>query len=131
MIPLAIFWVFAFTWVYHSLDMYERYPKLVLVGLNFIFSYLVVNCITQRICNLPFRHFYFPLLPIIFVSVHKLLSVYYNITLAKDDDILMGLFAVHFVFFTHFVISVATGFCNQLNIRFWTIPYPNKGTKAN
>jgi len=130
LIPLLIFWIFSYAWVQNSLDLFDRYPKTFLVGLNLVFSYLVVNCIIQRICNLPYRTFYAPLLPLILVSVHKLLSVHYGITLASDEQVLMGFFGLYLVFFIHFAVSVATGFCNHLNIHFWTIPYPNKGTKT-
>jgi len=127
LIPLSIFWVASCVWCFTSPSMYEQYPSTFLVTLNLVFSYLVINCIIQRICDLTYQYFYFPLLPLIVASIHSALKLNWT----SQENVLFALCGLYLLMFIHFVVSIATGLCSQLKIRFWTIPYPNKGTKKS
>jgi len=130
LIPLVIAFLAGFGWVINSGPLYEENPQIFLLTMNMVLSYLVVNCIIQRICALPYKFFYLPLIPLLLASANTIIGrQFWGIGLIDETIVLYVTFAFYLLMFVHFCISIADGFCSQLKIKFWTIPYPNKGTK--
>ncbi|PRP81003.1 hypothetical protein PROFUN_11155 [Planoprotostelium fungivorum] len=113
-------------WAYHSYSTYENgYAYVYITIFNLLFSYLTILCIVQRICQLPFSYFYIPMLPLLFAAVNSLLGT----PILSEEKTLLILMIFYLINTALFCTEVVTGFCKALNIKFLTIPYPNKATK--
>jgi len=131
LIPLAVTWLIAAVWIFHSPDLYAAHPHLFLTMLNLLFAFLVVNCIVQRMCELPYKFFYLPIGGLMFGAFNSLSNFYTGSPIIREDFVLYALWVYYFATFVHLVKEVMVSFCDQLHINTWTIPYPNKGTKSS
>jgi len=131
--PLVIATVAGSVWAYHSIDLYLARPFLFLNGMNLVLSYLVIHCIVQRICDLPYRYFYLPLIPLLLAAVNAVVGKHLNggKDYFEQEKVLIGVFLFYFFLLVHFSLAVLSGLCDELKIKFWTIPYPNKATKKS
>jgi len=130
LIPLITTWLAGFVWVTYSPSIYLLHPGIFLNSMNLIFSYLTVNCILQRMCNLSYQFFYFPSTPMFFAAANSVFG-YYNKgqPLVNEELVLYGAFIFWLVTFLHFSVTLTQGLCKQLGVKALTIPYPNKATK--
>jgi len=129
LIPFTVSYVSYSLMIVFSPELYEAHPHMVLLTANLLFSYLTINCIVQRICSLPYRYFYWPMIPVILAGLNSVSGSFLGHNLIPVYQFFYGMTAFYSLLFLHFSAEVISLFCVQLKIKFLTIPYPNKATK--
>jgi ethanolaminephosphotransferase len=131
LIPFSLSWIAGVIWLIFSPSLYATHSCLFLISFNFLFSYLVIHCIIQRMCDLPYRIFYIPTIPIFFAAINAVFSYSTGKVFIDGNLILYGATIYWFIVLVHFSVSLVQSLCKILKINALTIPYPNKGTKSH
>jgi len=128
LIPFSISYASIVIWIYNSQTLYTKHAHLFVLISSFLFSYLVINCIVQRMCDLPYRYFYFIMTFVIIGAVHSIYKVKFNngVPLVNEELMLQVFCAIYFLVFIHFALEVINGLCKHLKIKALTIPYKKK-----
>eukprot|EP01116_Phalansterium_solitarium_P023708 TRINITY_DN8449_c0_g1_i1.p1 TRINITY_DN8449_c0_g1~~TRINITY_DN8449_c0_g1_i1.p1 ORF type:complete len:401 (+),score=106.86 TRINITY_DN8449_c0_g1_i1:50-1204(+) len=130
--PFVLAYSSAAAWLYLDLGAFERHYHLFLVGTSFLFGYLTINTIIQRMCGLSYTYFYVPVIPVFLAAVHGYLVSLYGaqVQLAKPQVVYSLIYSFYLANLLLYVKEVIAGFTRHLNIRVFHIKYPNKATKV-
>jgi len=126
LLPILSFFVAVYFWHKYDLETFQKNPNIFLLTINFVFAYLTINCIIQRICQLEFQFYVLPLLPLLFASLCSVLKHHWNIQVADPQSLLYTIFVFYAMLVLDFIGFVMINFTEVLNIRAFQIKWPNK-----
>jgi len=129
MIPFLIFYSFGLLWFISNPVIYNIHPYLFLTALSFVFSYVTINCIIQRMFRTEYSYFYLILIPLILVSLNSFIGSMIRYPLIDEKNALYFCWITSLLLLLKLCNNVLNGICNVVKIKAWSIPYPNKATK--
>jgi len=120
-----IFTVCILIWFSLSRDLWDRYPRVVMVTLGVSFGEMASTLIVANMAHEPFKLMHRALIPLLILTVNILLASF-GFHWMKQEDMFWCYVIATWGSYLHFVKGIIQELCSFLNIRFLSIPNPAK-----
>eukprot|EP00026_Physarum_polycephalum_P011650 Phypoly_transcript_11889.p1 GENE.Phypoly_transcript_11889~~Phypoly_transcript_11889.p1 ORF type:complete len:391 (+),score=32.14 Phypoly_transcript_11889:39-1175(+) len=122
LLPLTISYLAGALWVCANYALFEENSLLFITTFGLLFSFLVIRCIIERICNEPFRLFYKIMAPLLVACVNASFHYFSRSPPLPEKIVLLAVFAIMLGGWLHMAYYILEEFCMKLKIAPFTIP---------
>jgi len=125
--PLTVSYIAAALWVFANHQFYSQHSVLFVSTFGLLFSFLVIRCIVERICDEPFRFFYRIMIPLLIASANASFHFIHREPPLPELYSLWAVGTVAFFGWLYLAWSAIADMCLKLAISPFTIPTPLHG----
>jgi ethanolaminephosphotransferase len=123
LMPITITYIAGTVWVVANYKFFTEHPLLFVSTFGLVFSFLVIRCIVERICNESFRLFYKVMIPLLIAAANASMN-FFNIAPPVQEEHMLYFAAICALGgWFHLAHSVMSAMCETLGIRPFSIPY--------
>jgi len=124
LIPFGLLIGMTLFWNWLSPTLLRQHPRLFIMTIGFLFSYLTIRLIVHAVCHEMLKLYYNVLTPLFIINIFSFIGSLLPRPIIEDEVILSLYFLATFLHIVYLILSIVGEFCHYLNIRPFTITKP-------